>query len=463
MKRNLRLSAFVALALVAAGCRHFNYSDVQKCLLAEAGLRPAAAATAEFVPGEVLVTWAAPAGGSLNAAPAADDAPGQDEAQLRAFATDHGLRILAVGTDILPARLATAEDPVATATRLEADPRVRHAEPNWIFRTQQDMPCSEQLWHLAGFGVPGALDIGPGRNEVVVAVIDTGVDVDHPELAAAALPGWNFRHDTDTPHDPRPGNAGARAAHGTHVAGIVVARGDDPDGATGVAGFPNQIRLLPVRIFDDAGEQATFADLLNALYWSAGMAAPNGSAVNRHPAGIINLSLGGGTAQNAMLNEAVAAVTQAGILVVAASGNNSPGILAPANGPDALAVGSTDDDYERSAFSAYGGSGQIGIMGPGGRGPSTCGMVVSTLPGGGFGCMEGTSMAAPFVAGAAALLLTHEPDLGPAELVARLEAATYYDEDFMNAAEYGAGVLCVERLLLQDAPGPAQTCAAGSP
>lgn len=420
------LVVVAALTLFVTGCRTWEYSDVQECLLG----RPSAASLqqAAYVPGEVLVRYE----------------PG---IILSAFVLEpHGMTVLEAGRDGLPDLVGVTGDAAEAAARLAADPRILNAEPNWLVYTQQD--CHSDSWHLVDAGIVPALRHGPGPHEAVVAVIDTGVDIDHPDLAEATLPGRNFYRNAPDPDDPRP-DAGDGAAHGTHVAGIVAARGNSR--AVGIAGFPESVRILPIRIFDgsEPNPVATMNDLLAAMSY-----VTNARGVPR--ADIINLSVGfSGTSRE--LGNAVRSAHEAGILVVAAAGNNGTSVFAPANSQYAVAVGSVDHGYRRSAFSNFGGSG-LSVMAPGGRGPSSCGSVLSTLPGGIAGCRAGTSMAAPLVAGAAALLLTHEPRLTPDELRARLEQATFFDSSYMTATEYGNGVLCVDRLLQGRNPQPAAAC-----
>ncbi len=436
----------MAALLVLSACKRVDYSPTQTCLLENATLASAGPG-ARFVPGEVLVTFKpAPQVLGVEAASVLRDF------QLGSLAADNGLAVATAMPGSLPSLLTTGGDPEGVAAALRTDPRVEHAEPNWIYTTQAEFDCVREQWNFSRFGVADAIRVGPGRHGATVAVIDSGVDVDHPELTEAMLPGYNF---VDNIPDPRPGSGG-QAAHGTHVAGIIASRG--AAGPTGVAGFPGQVKVLPIRIFDDAGVVATFADLVTALTWAVGLERIPGVPDNPYPADIVNLSLGGGVAQNAMLNDIVSRVTQAGVLVIAAAGNDVPGILSPANGPDALAVGSVDSDFRLSDFSAWGGSGAIGITAPGGYGPSSCGTILSTLPNGLYGCSRGTSMAAPYVAGAAALLLTHEPGLGPQELAARIASAAYFDSGFMDGARYGAGILCADRLLGARSSPSSQLC-----
>lgn len=444
----------VGLLLLLAACRTTHeFSEAQLACLeaAPTAVRSAAAGGTRFT-GDILVSYQSTPG----LMPAALQTQLR-QLQAQGVATSHGLTVLAQGDSVLPDLVRPLTDQASVLAALRADPRVDWAFPDFELQLLDTIDCSTEQWNLADFGVPEAWGRGPGSHEVVVAVIDSGIDVDHPELREAMLPGFNFDQMTD---DPRPGEP-QHDNHGTHVAGIIAARGDQ---LTGVAGFPAQVRILPIRIFDDRGDAANFSDLLRALSWAAGNEV-SGTPQNPHPARIINLSLGAQLPPFAELNKAVTEVVGEGIIVIAASGNAgegvtdpSSGIFTPANTDAALAIGSADRDFTRSAFSMFGGPKALTVLAPGGSGPSRCGSVLSTVPGEAYGCLSGTSMAAPFVTGAVALLLTHEPDLQPHQIEARLRAATHWDLAFMTGVQYGSGVLCANRLLSGINPDPGQRC-----
>src|SRR5690606_36347700 len=210
------------------------------------------------------------------------------------------------------------------------------------------------------------------------------------------LPGWDFYDDDD---DTCPGPANGHAEHGTHVAGIAAALGDDAYGVAGVAYGP-AVQILPVKVFDASGVNASISDLALAIRWSAGLTVP-GVATNSNKAAVINMSLGVSGVYPA-LSEAAADAWNAGSLLVAAAGNHTgatsdPGVLSPANEPCVIAVGSVDSDYDVSTFSNTGP--QVELVAPGGFSNVGCLKVFSTMPPPqGHGCSSGTSMAAPFVA-----------------------------------------------------------------
>jgi len=444
----------LALVLLLSACRTYDYRPAQLACLdtLTTAAAPGSPAGPRFT-GDILVSYRLD---DLSTAARTDSDLRQQQAL--GVSRTHGLNVVQHGNDALPDLLRGAGMPSGELLEaLRADPRVDWAFPDFTVHTLEAVDCATDQWNIADFGVPAAWGRGPGQHEVVVAVIDSGIDVDHPELKDAMLPGYNFEQMTD---DPRPGEP-LIDRHGTHVAGIIAARGER---ITGVAGFPETIRVLPIRIFDDRGDSANFSDLLRALHWAVG-GDVSGAPPNPYPARVINLSLGSQLPPFSELNKAVTEAVGTGAVIIAASGNTgetvtdpSSGIFTPANTDAALAIGSVDSDFTRSPFSMFGGPKPLTVLAPGGRGPASCGTVLSTLPEAGYGCQGGTSMAAPFVSASVALLLSHEPELRPHQIEARLRAATHWDPSYMSAVQYGSGVLCTDRLLSGSNPEPADRC-----
>jgi serine protease len=442
---------------------HLASPDAYYCLSGSAAASSSAPDGPAFAPGQLLVRYKDPPA----LLPAGLEA-GFFELQSQGLRSTYQLEVLSAGGAGRPELVAVSGSPQEAARELELDPRVLYAEPNYYLHP---LGCREELWHLDRFGIPEAWRQREGTHGVVVAVIDSGVDIDHPELSGSMLPGYRFLHLTeDNVHydldssDPRPGS-GNQAGHGTHVAGIIAALGAGSEGVSGAAPFP-AVGILPVRIFDDDGKDATMSDLIRAVNWALGLYSAPGIPENPHPARIINLSLGMAGRSSRAMNELMLNARNRDVLVIASAGNRKDGqplqgVYTPANSPHVLAVGSVDADYGRSDFSEYGGAFGIALMAGGGSGPSRCLGVLSTLPDGRFGCMQGTSMAAPFVAAVAALVLTREPELTVAQLAGRLTGATYYDPAFMTPEEYGHGVLCAERAVMNLNPAADRPCSSG--
>jgi subtilisin family serine protease len=339
---------------------------------------------------------------------------------------------------------------------LRRRPDVAYAVPNApISRSASpNDPLYDQQWHLSAFGAEQAwavVDAATPQTEVVVAVIDDGIAVDHPDLAGALLPGW----------DVFDGDADVRNCtdHGTHVAGIVAAVRGDAFGVAGAASTP-WVRVLPVKAWPnttDATATTTLDAVTRAMRWAAGLSVA-GLPANPNPAQVINMSLG--TSNEATSTAFAPVIDEAealGVAVVAAAGNAGAGALDQPAGSATISVGSVDDDYRRSAFSNYGPG--LTLMAPGGSASAGSGCPAITSTGIDYllgtathtwTCKSGTSMATPYVTAATALLLGLEPGLrdDPVAIAARLKAsAERLRPPGYDAETYGAGVLCLDALL----------------
>ncbi len=280
-------------------------------------------------------------------------------------------------------------------------------------------PMGAQQWGLRAVNAEAAWAITRGSG-VTVAVVDSGVDATHPDLVGRILPQIDLVHD---------GVVGDPDGHGTHVAGIIAAA---LDGA-GSVGLANQVSVLPVRVLDanGSGDDATVGNGITA-------------AVNAG-ARVINLSLGG-EGRSAALERAVQYAVDRGVTVVAAGGNSyetgNP-IEYPAALPGVLAVSSLDMDGASSYFSNTGA--YIDLTAPGED-------ILSTVPGAAWAMGSGTSMAAPFVAAAAALVRVANPTLGRTAVDTAL-LSTALDDSAGDGRDdwFGHGLLQADRAALQAA------------
>ena len=220
-----------------------------------------------------------------------------------------------------------------------------------------------------------AWNITTGSPGIIIAVVDTGLDRSHPEFAGRLAQGYDFVQGDTIPQDEH--------GHGTHVAGIAAATGDN---ARGVAGMDWQAKIMAVRVLDKNGS-GTLANTASGIIWAAD-----------HGADVINLSLSGPSFPSpTILEDATFYAYKKGVVVAAAAGNyGSTPVTYPARYPWVIAVGMTDASNTRRSESNYGSD--LDLMAPGYS-------ILSTMPGG-YGYKSGTSMSTPFVSGAAALLLT---------------------------------------------------------
>lgn len=283
-----------------------------------------------------------------------------------------------------------------------------------------------QQWNLhgtKGLAAPEAWKTAQGAG-VTVAVIDSGI-VKHPDLDANVLPGYDFitepsiaRDGNGRDSDPtdqgnweEAGVCGADAEasesnwHGTHVAGSIAAIMNNKRGIAGVA--PNA-KILPLRALGMCGGYDS--DIADAMVWAAG-GTVEGVPANSNPAKIINLSLGGEGTCPATYSKAIAEVNKRGAILVVAAGNDGQDAskVAPANCGGSIVVGATDQNGKRSDFSNYGKI--VDVSAPGSSIMSTVDLGTTVSKGAGYTEYDGTSMAAPQVAGVIALMKSVDPSL----------------------------------------------------
>lgn len=345
-------------------------------------------------------------------------------------------RRLAAG-DVELVRLPADMDMERALEQYRANPLVEYAEPNYLVhraRIPNDPRFAAEQWALdntgqavrgvagepgADIGAAAAWDLHVGDAAVVVAILDSGVDYGHPDLAANIwtntddpadgldndgngfvddIRGWNFVGDNNDPMDDD-----LTVSHGTHVAGIIGAVGDN---AVGISGINWTVRMMPLKVLDSNGV-GTLADIIAAMDYAVANGARVINASYTYPQSCEPLPFGASELER----EAIARAHSAGVLLVAAAGNFGcdtdvhPFYPAAHRVANILSVAATDPRDRLADFSNTG-EGSIHLGAPGIN-------ILSTIhpAAGEYGYLTGTSMAAPMVAGAAALVSAFRPQL----------------------------------------------------
>ena len=273
-----------------------------------------------------------------------------------------------------------ARVPAQAVAALRVNPRVTAVEPDVrVFALDLELDDS---WGVKRIGAGPVHQQGVVGAGVTVAILDSGIDYAHPDLALNYAGGYDFVNDDDDPFDDN--------AHGTHVAGIVAARDDD----AGVVGVAPHAMLYALKVLDASGH-GSFSDVIAAMQWAVD-----------HGVQVTNNSYGSTEDPGVTVQQAFANAEAAGLLHVAAAGNagtcegTGDSVLFPARYASVMAVGATDSLDRSQCFSSTGPAVELSAPGV---------AVKSTTPGGGYQMFTGTSMASPHVAGVAALVLSQGP------------------------------------------------------
>ena len=399
----------------------------------------------EFVPGEALVRFKpnqAIEGQMLLSIPTADSAKANSDAGSQAIAQIPITVDRFEGSDLVDGlRLArvAADKTWQAIEALKSRDDVLYAEPNYILHEETTVPNDpsfNQLYGMNLIGAPQAWDFTQGSRNIVVAVIDEGIDVSHPDLQANVwtnpspgsiagiagdLHGYDFINNSGTiPAE----------SHATHVGGIIGAVGNN---SVGVVGVNWLVSLMSLRFIPELGS-GTEADAIRAYNYVKQMRDLWASSGHTKGADIraVNASYGGGGYSQAAA-DAINAMGQSGVLFVAAAGNttqdpqpdNDIGAHYPSDYslPNVIAVAATDTTDNLASFSHYGA--QSVMMGAPGS------SILSTYPGNQYQFLSGTSMATPHVTGAAALLCAQNANLN----VNQLRALLSFNGDLIPALQ----------------------------
>jgi len=377
-----------------------------------ASAAPSGVETEEFVPDEILVKFE----------------PGTNAADIAMLHRSQGASLRSeiprIGVQVLKVPYGRVLEKVAV---YEKNPNVVYAEPNYIRTLQEGLaapidPGFTDQWALNNVGQTGgtadadidwleAFDALQGETlgSVIIAVNDTGVDLDHLDLKLVS--GWDVIDDDSDPSDEGlPFNPSyPYYGHGTHVSGIAAAVTNNGVGVAGV-GFANSIKIMPVRIFDSNG-RTTISAISNGLVYAAD-----------HGANVINMSYGGIFRSRTEAN-AVKYAWNKGAVLVAAAGNDGITLKNyPAAYREVIAVSATNHDDNLTSYSNYGS--WLSVSAPGGDDSNwPYGGILSTYPDT-YAWWGGTSMAAPHVSGLAALLFAQETSRSNEEVRLIIEETT---------------------------------------
>lgn len=318
----------------------------------------------------------------------------------------------------------------------QMDPDVEFIEEDVIMERFSNDTYFNDQWALDQLAASSLWTEFDQSSNIVVAVVDTGIVNNHPDLSHAILSGADFISDVGMANDGDGRDLNANDSgdwvsssdscyrgifepsswHGTHVAGIIAAKKNN---SQGVAGLFDNVKILPVRVLGKCG--GFTSDIADAVRWAAGLPV-SGMPINNNPAKVINLSLGAAGPCGRTMQEAVDAATIAGSVVVVAAGNDGRSLdtqsYSPANCAGVITVGATAANRDIPSYSNYSRSNNVDIYAPGGD--DWYGGVISTYNNGDTGQgsstyqeLNGTSMATPYVAATVAFMMAVNPNLYP--------------------------------------------------
>jgi len=384
------------------------------------------------------------------------------------------LRFMSGGAHVVKmSRRMSRVEATAVAQRLANDPAVAYVEPDLHVRplrvpNDASYPRQWDFYEAAGgINLPAAWDVTIGSSAITVAVLDSGI-VNHADLAGRLVAGYDFIGDTAKSNDGNgrdadasdPGdygcNGSASSWHGTHVAGTIGAASNN---GVGVSGVNWVSKIQSIRVLGKCGGYTS--DIIDGMRWAAGIAVA-GAPVNATPARVLNLSLGGTGPCGTSLQNAVNDVTSRGTVIVVAAGNSAvdAGNSSPANCTGVISVAATVRNGGKASYSNFGS--KVAIAAPGGGNGNA---ILSTLNTGAtvpagdtYANYQGTSMAAPHVAGVVSLMLSANPTLTPAQVLVKLQfsarAFPVGTGSDCTRALCGAGIVDAAAALAGSAPVP---------
>lgn len=293
----------------------------------------------------------------------------------------------------------------------EKIPNVEYVEPHYIYLQNEvnDTYYQSYQWNLPAVGTEDGWKITRGSKNIKIAVVDTGVDLDHPDLKGRLIDGFNALDHNSPPEDDN--------GHGTHVAGIIAS---DTNNGEGVAGITWYNPIMPVKVMNSKGHGGSF-DVAQGIRWAVD-----------HGANVINLSLGN-YQTSSVLQDAIKYAQKKDVVVISAAGNDNTNQTSyPAAYPGVLGVAAVDFDGNRAKFSNYGD--YVDVAAPGVDIPST-------YVNGKYAALSGTSMAAPHVTALAGLIRSINPKLKNKEVLDIITKTTQKVGTATPNPYYGNGVI----------------------
>ncbi|MGE5701384.1 MAG: S8 family peptidase [Clostridia bacterium] len=294
------------------------------------------------------------------------------------------------------------------------------AEPNYLLlpnRKPNDSMYRPYQWNLPMIGMEKSWDISQGSSNVIVAVVDTGVDLDHPEFKGKLVKGYNFIDNSNVPMDDN--------GHGTHVSGVIAARTNNK---TGIAGMSWNSKIMPIKAIGSDGSGSAF-DIAQGIYWATD-----------HGADVINLSVGNYTS-SAALKEACKYAFDHNVVLVAASGNDASSQPSyPAAYKEVMSVAAVDHRKKQADFSNYGD--YVDVAAPGVD-------IASTYISSDYAALSGTSMACPHVTALASLIRSVQPGMKNTEVIKLIQRTAVDLGPPGKDQAYGYGLINVNQALTQ--------------
>ena len=333
--------------------------------------------------------------------------PGTSEAVVRAAIAAAGGEIDESAGDTGYVRVSIGDRPAAEVqAKLDGSPLVRDVGPNTIryaAAVPNDPNYASQSTYLQAMNLPDAWNTTTGNESMIMAIVDSGVQINHPDLSGRLVPGWDFVNNDSDPSDD--------FGHGTMVAGIAAA---STNNGRGVAGATWQGKIMPIKVLDSRGA-ADDQNIALGIKWAVD-----------HGANVINLSLGGPGEGTGILQQYVDYATSRNVVVVAAAGNDGDKGVVEATAPHypaacagVIAVGATDAAGNHASFSSYGN--WVDVVAPGAV--SETRGITTTMRGSTYGAGSGTSFSAPLVSGVAFLMRAADPNASQATISNRLIAS----------------------------------------